>query len=96
MADPTPMDFTVTHQQNPLGGQRIAITVKAKVRLVNVKTVLDDITLDDHDLDPHGTSYSRSFPQVSDFHPGSQHTVIVSGTDEHGFTDAHHETWTDE
>ena len=96
MADPAPMDFTVTHQRNPLGGQRVTITAKAKVRLVNVKTLLDGITLDDLNIDLPGTSYSQSFHQVGDFHPRSQHEVIVQGMDENNFTDTHHEIWTDE
>jgi hypothetical protein len=89
------MTFTVTHKNNPLGGQTLTIEAKSKARLTHVTTVLDDITVDDADLNPPGTSYRTTRNQAGDFRPGADHHVVVRATDENGFSDAHHERWTD-
>lgn len=73
----------MTYQRNPLGGNDIAVDVKAAEQEVISRVVveLDGFTLNDDVLEEPEESYSNEFRSAGSAAPGTSHVLRVTAYD---------------
>ncbi len=77
------MNTAMTYRRNPIGGNDIAVEVKAsgQERISRVVVDLDGFTLNDDVLEEPEESYIHEFRSAGSAAPGTSHTLRVTAYD---------------
>jgi len=77
------VNTTMTCQRNPMGGNDIAVEVKAadQEQISRVVAELDGFTLNDDVLEEPEESYSNEFRSAGSAAPGTSHVLRVTAYD---------------
>jgi hypothetical protein len=90
------MTFKTTHTRAVVGNDlSITITAADKESIASVTITFDGEILEEEEFSDGTESYTRNFSGVGDAGPGTQHSLVVSATDQSGAPHSATTEWSD-